>query len=59
MVDDRLSTLKLPASLLAGLRDLFQLCNQARYAPVRDPQELAAVAAKFEACLRELQLVKV
>ncbi len=58
VVDDRLSALKLPASVLTGLRDLFQLCNQARYAPVRDPQELAAVAAKFEASIRELQSVK-
>ncbi len=59
VVDDRLATLKAQPATLAALRELFQLCNQARYAPVRDPQELAAVAAKFETAARELQALKV
>ncbi len=58
-MDDRLATLKAQPATLAALRELFQLCNQARYAPVRDPQELAAVAAKFETAARELQALKV
>ena len=58
VVDNRLIALKVPAPTLTGLRELFQLCNQARYAPVRDPQELAAVAAKFEKVSSELQSVK-
>jgi hypothetical protein len=58
VVDDRLVALKVAAPTVTGLRELFQLCNQARYAPVRDPQELAAVAAKFEKVSSELQLVK-
>jgi len=58
VVDDRLGALQVPAPTLAGLRELFQLCNQARYAPVRDPQELAAVAAKFEKIAGELPSVK-
>jgi len=58
VVDDRLGALRVPAPTLAGLSELFQLCNQARYAPVRDPQELAAVAGKFETVIRELQAVK-
>jgi len=58
VVDDRLGALQVSAPILAGLRELFQLCNQARYAPVRDPQELAAVAAKFEKISRELSSVK-
>ena len=41
-----------------GLRELFQLCNQARYAPVRGTSELNSVAEKFEKTLRELQEVK-
>jgi hypothetical protein len=57
-VDERLIALNAPAQTLAGLRELFQLCNQARYAPVRDPQELAAVAAKFETVTREIQALK-
>ncbi|HUB87838.1 MAG TPA: hypothetical protein VMB22_08100, partial [Verrucomicrobiae bacterium] len=44
-----------PENLRADLRDLFQLCNQARYAPVRGTAELNSVAAKFENVIRELQ----
>ena len=40
------------------LRELFQLCNQARYAPVRGTSELNSVAAKFEKAVGELQEVK-
>jgi len=58
VVDDRLGALKVPASTMGGLRELFQMCNQARYAPVRDSQGLAAVAAKFEKISSELQSVK-
>jgi len=58
VVDDRAAALKVPAPTLTGLRELFQLCNQARYAPVRDPQELAAVAAKFATITRDMQSVK-
>jgi hypothetical protein len=44
---------------LDGLRELFQLCNQARYAPVRGTSELYSVAEKFEKTVGELQEVKV
>jgi BatD DUF11 like domain len=40
------------------LRELFQLCNQARYAPVRGTAELNSVAAQFEKTISELQNVK-
>jgi hypothetical protein len=40
------------------LRELFQLCNQARYAPVRGTSELNSVAAQFEKTIGELQEVK-
>jgi hypothetical protein len=59
VVDERLGALGTPAATLAALRELFQSCNQARYAPVRDRQELAAVAGKFETVARELQSLKV
>ena len=39
------------------LRELFQLCNQARYAPVRGTAELNSVAAQFEKTIGELQEV--
>ena len=47
-----------PEPTLAGLRELFQLCNQARYAPLRTSGELAAVIPRFENTIRELQNVK-
>ena len=48
-----------PQPTLEALRELFQLCNQARYAPVRGTSELNSVAAKFEKTVAELQEVKV
>ena len=47
-----------PAPLRAALREHFQLCNQARYAPVRGTSELNSVAAQFEKLLHELQALK-
>jgi hypothetical protein len=47
-----------PAATLDGLRELFQLCNQARYAPVRGTSELNSVAAQFEKTVGELQNLK-
>jgi hypothetical protein len=47
-----------PEATRADLRELFQLCNQARYAPVRGAGELNSVAAKLEQTLGELQEVK-
>lgn len=40
------------------LRELFQLCNQARYAPVRGTAELNSVVAQFEKAVGELQDLK-
>ena len=45
-------------SIRDGLRELFQLCNQARYAPVRGASELNSVAARFENVLGELRNLK-
>jgi hypothetical protein len=47
-----------PGTTLDGLRELFQLCNQARYAPMRGSSELNLVAAQFEKAVGELQEVK-
>jgi len=47
-----------PKATLDGLRELFQLCNQARYAPVRGTSELNSVAAHFGKTIAELQEVK-
>ena len=58
MIDERLALLGAPEAALAGLRELFQLCNQARYAPLRTSGELAAVIPQLENAIRELQNVK-
>jgi len=47
-----------PKATLDGLRELFQLCNQARYAPVRGTSELNSVAAQFGKTVAGLQEVK-
>jgi hypothetical protein len=47
-----------PKATLDGLRELFQLCNQARYAPVRGASELNSVAAQFAKTIVGLQEVK-
>jgi hypothetical protein len=57
VIDERLVLLGAPETVLAGLRELFQLCNQARYAPMRTSGELAAVIPQFENAVRELQNV--
>jgi hypothetical protein len=47
-----------PATLRTALHEQFQLCNQARYAPVRGSGELNSVAAQFEMLIGELREVK-
>jgi hypothetical protein len=58
VIDERLVLLGAPETALAGLRELFQFCNQARYTPMRTSGELAAVIPQFENAVRELQNVK-
>ena len=58
VIDERLALQGAPETTLAGLRELFQLCNQARYAPLRSSGELAAVISQFETTVHELQNVK-
>ena len=47
-----------PKATLDALRDQFQLCNQARYAPVRGSSELNSVAEQFEKLIGQLREVK-
>jgi hypothetical protein len=47
-----------PKTILDDLRETFQLCNQARYAPVRGVGELTAVVTRFETIVGELQNLK-
>ncbi|MGD0253600.1 MAG: BatD family protein, partial [Verrucomicrobiota bacterium] len=48
VVDERVASHGVPEATLQGLRELFHLCNQARYAPVRGSGELNSVVAQFE-----------
>lgn len=58
VIEEKLRPRGVPAETLATLRDLFQACNQAKYAPQGDIQDLATLLAKVEATLRELQRTK-
>ena len=58
VIDERLASLGVSEATLAGLRELFHLNNQARYAPLRTSGELAAVISQFEKVIQELQDVK-
>lgn len=44
-----------PQATREALRDLFQHCNQARYAPVRGTSELNSVTARFEQVRADMQ----
>lgn len=55
VLDDRLPAKGASPELISQLHALFQLCNQARYAPVQTNAELLAVAADLENALKGLQ----
>jgi hypothetical protein len=58
IIEEHLRPRGMPEATLASVRELFQTCNLARYAPIRTSQELAAIIPKFEAALHELQELK-
>ena len=58
VVEENLEPRGVSEATLAPLRELFQTCNLARYAPIKSSQELAAIIPKVEAVLRSLQEVK-
>ncbi|HUA67864.1 MAG TPA: BatD family protein [Candidatus Saccharimonadales bacterium] len=58
VVDDRMVALGVSESTLNGLRELFQFCNQARYAPIRGSAELNSVVGQFEKVIGELREFK-
>ncbi|MCI0743954.1 MAG: BatD family protein [Verrucomicrobia subdivision 3 bacterium] len=55
VIDERLRDSALPSESLAALHDLFQTCNQARYAPHKSRQELSAIIPRVERVLSDLQ----
>jgi hypothetical protein len=58
VVEEYLEPRGVPETTLAPLRELFQICNLARYAPIKSSQQLAALIPKIESVLRSLQEVK-
>ena len=58
VIDERLGGRGVSDEVLKPLRELFQTCNAARYAPTSSSQELAALIPKLEGVLRELQRMK-
>jgi hypothetical protein len=59
VIDERLRHGNLPPATVDELHDLFQMCNQARYAPQKTSQELSAIIPRAETVLRELQKLRV
>lgn len=59
IVDERLRDANLPTTTRSELHDLFQTCNQARYAPQKSRQELSAIIPRAETVLRDLQRLEV
>ena len=58
MLEEHLLPRGLPEADLAGLHELFQTCNLARYAPVKSSQELEALIPKLESVLGDLRELK-
>jgi hypothetical protein len=58
VIEERMGALGASAGTLDALRELFQLCNQARYAPVRGSSELNSVISQFEKVIGDLQQLK-
>jgi hypothetical protein len=58
VIEERLRPRGVPEAVLAPLQDLFQTCNQARYAPVKSSQELAAIVPRVEQGVQSLQGLK-
>jgi hypothetical protein len=58
VIEERLAPLGAPEPILSHLRELFQLCNQARYAPIRGSAELNSVIEQFEKVIGELRGLK-
>jgi hypothetical protein len=58
IIEERLRPTHVPEETLDLLRELFQLCNQARYAPQSTTQELMSLIPKVESALNQLRNVK-
>ena len=59
VVEERLRPSGAPEETLTALEEIFQRCNQARYAPQRSSHELASLAPNVESVLRQLQCLNI
>ncbi len=58
VLDERLRPLQVPEPQLAVLRELFQICNQARYGRQSTNEELVSLIPKVEAAMNDLKKIK-
>ena len=58
VLEERLRPRRVPDEQLALLHELFQTCNQARYAPQSTNAELVSLVPKVESALNDLQKIK-
>jgi hypothetical protein len=58
VIEERLRPANAPEDLIALLRELFQTCNQARYARQSTNEELISLIPKVESALNELKKLK-
>jgi hypothetical protein len=58
VIEERLRPLGMSPDSLNLLHELFQACNQARYAPQRSANELESLVPQVEAALAAVQLIK-
>ena len=58
IVDERLRPLGVDENTLAVVTELFQACNQARYAHESTNEELVSLISKTETALEELKKIK-
>jgi hypothetical protein len=58
VLDERLRPLGVPEEQLDALRELFQVCNQARYGRESTNQELLSLIPKLESAINDLKSIK-
>jgi BatD DUF11 like domain len=58
VIDEKLTRMSVKAETLTGLRELFQMCNMARYAPIKSVKELNSIIPRAETVLAGLREIK-
>lgn len=58
VIDEQLRPRGISEEILLPLQEMFQMCNLARYAPIKSSQELAAIIPRLENLLNQLSDLK-